>query len=243
MTVSDEGAPEIGQGAPESTGAPEGQAPEFDYRKGYDELRPEYTRTTQELAQAREDLDQFEDLFDALHDPERQAEALAYLGFEPANAGDPATDADLDEFVDPLEAEIKELRATVSDLQHQRQTEAEEQERQAILDMRDEYIGEAISFIEEQTGRTFTEQQERVLGNLAIANETEDGIPDVQTAYNLIYGKEGILEAERSAWIDSKTGAPVAPGGQTSTKLEKPQTSAERARYVDERLAQLERQQ
>lgn len=242
MAIS-EGTPGDGQGAPESTGTPgDGQGQEFDYRQGYDQLRPKFTQTTQELSQAQASLTEYEDLFEALHDPDRQAEALAVLGFEPAAEGAPqGADADLDEFVDPLEAEIKELRGTVDELRSQREQEAEQNEREELLGMRDDYIGQAISFIEEQTGRKFSEKQERVLGNLAIANETDDGVPDVQTAYNLLYGEDGVVELERSNWIDTKTGAFAAPGGR-SAELKKPETASERASYIDERMAQLDRQ-
>jgi hypothetical protein len=142
-----------------------------------------------------------------------------------------------------LEKEIQELRETVSELTSQRELEAERAEQEQLIEMRDSYIGDAIGIIEEQTGRKFSEEQERVLGNLAIANETEDGVPDVQTAFNLLYGESGIVEQERSAWIDTKTGAPLAPGGRPSPALEKPKTASERAAYVDERMRALEGQQ
>jgi hypothetical protein len=228
--------------APESNEAPEGTSQEFDYRQSYESLRPEYTRATQELSQATERLSEFEGLFEALHDPDRQAEALALLGFEPAETGTPNEDL-TEEWSDPLEKEIQELRETVSELTSQRELEAEKAEQEQLIEMRDSYIGDAIGIIEEQTGRKFSEEQERVLGNLAIANETEDGVPDVQTAFNLLYGESGIVEQERSAWIDTKTGAPLAPGGRPSPALEKPKTASERAAYVDERMRALEGQQ
>lgn len=234
---------EIGQGAPE---APAEGEDNFDYRQGYASLRPEYTRATQELSQATESLSEYEALFEALQDPERQAEALAVLGFEPADGTPPGgTDVNTDEWTDPLEEEIRTLRGEVTELRTQRELEDEQREQAELLELRDDYIGEAISHIEEQTKRKFTEKQERVLGNLAIANEDKDGVPDVQTAYNLLYGEEGVVEAERERWIDTKTGAYAAPGGRTAPATKKPSemTSRERVTYLDERMAQMERQQ
>jgi hypothetical protein len=247
MSTSGAGTPgEPGQGAAEVVNAPTGTS-DFDYEGGYNELRPEYTRATQELSEVTGRLSEYEALFEALNDPDRQAEALGVLGFEPAETGAPqgGTDVDTSEWTDPLEEEIKSLKEAVDGLRSQSELEAEQREQNELLELRDDYIGEAISYIEDQTGRKFSEEQERVLGNLAIANEGEDGVPDVQTAYNLLYGEKGIVELERSNWIDTKTGAFQAPGGRSAPATKKPveMTERERVAYLDERYAQMERQQ
>lgn len=111
-----------GQVEPQSTPAPDpGTSQDFDFAHAYNELRPEYTRTTQELGKARESLSEYESWMQALADPSTQAEALAALGFEVDTGSGAAPD---DEFVDPLEQELEQLRAQVSELQGARELEA-----------------------------------------------------------------------------------------------------------------------
>lgn len=230
-------APETGQ-----AGDPSQAGSEFDYQRGYESLRPEYTRATQELSQTREQLTEYEQLFAALQDPTTQAEALAALGYE-LDAGAPGSSAPgPDEFVDPLEEEVRSLREQVAAIDQFRQEQVSTQQEQDLIAMRDQYIGEAISFIEENKNVKFSPKAEEVLGNLAIAMESADGVPDVQAAYEAIYGESGVLETERTAWIDSKRAAAQPPLGTTLPADKRPASRAERINYVDERMRALEDQ-
>lgn len=227
MAFDDQLAPEHG------TSQAQGENNGPDYERSYNELRPEYTRATQELAQVRESLSDYEQLFEALSNPETQSEALAMLGFQ-VDAG--TSQDEVDEFVDPLEQELEALRAQVSELtdaQTSAQAQAEEAE---LIAIRDDYIGETITFIEDQTKSKFSQREEEVLGNLAIAMADENGIPDVQGAYNAIYGNDGVLETRRSQWIQSKTGAFTAPLGSSIPAEHRPQTARDRVNYIDSRL-------
>lgn len=220
------------EGVPPENGQGNTEGNPFDYERGYNELRPEFTRVTQEAAELRGNLTEFEQFFEALSDPEMQRDALAALGIE-LGAG-PSTE-NPDEFVDPLEQRIDQLSGVVNDLKTQRELEAEAEAESEIIAMRDDFIDESISFIEEQTNRKFTQKQESVLGNLAIAMAGDDGVPDVSGAYNTLYGNEGLLEEERTRWIDSKR-AFSAPLGSAIPADQKPKTAAERVAYIDERL-------
>lgn len=234
----DNPAPDTGtSGANENAG----DQPELDYQRAYSELRPQYTRTTQELAQERERLSEYEALFQALHDsdPEVQAAAMEALGLE-LDTGSPATD---DEFADPLEEELQQIRGVVDELRSARELEASEKESQQLTQMRDQYIDEAIDYIRQSTDAKFTDREEEALGNLAIAMEDEQGLPDVQGAYNLLYGDDGVLETNRERWIASKTGAAQAPLGRSLPADQKPQTRAERIAYLDERMRAIDMQQ
>jgi hypothetical protein len=225
-------APEGGQGVEEVDWSVRG--PEI--QRSYDELRPRWTQDTQRLSE-------YEQLFEALSDPEQQAEVLQRLGFELDTGAEPKEDVSLDEFEDPLEKQVQELTETVTELRSARELEAEEREQNELVSLRDDYIGEAIDFIEQETGKKFSEKAEEVLGNLAIQMERDDGVPDVQAAYNVLYGKEGILEDERSGWIQGKTGAVQAPRGSSAPAIKKPQTAGERVQYFDERLRAAEQDQ
>lgn len=229
--IGQEGAPGNGQGANEGE--------TFDYQRGYNELRPEYTRTTQELASMRDKVQDFEQLFDGLHDPdpEVQAAAMAALGLELEQQK-----VDPNVVVDPLERELAELRGQVAHLQSRTAQEDAARQEQTISELRDDYIGEAIGVIEGSLNLKFNDREEEALGNLAIAMVNEQGIPDVQGAYNLLYGEQGAFDAVRQREIDLRLGAGRPPFGTSIPADRKPKTSSERVNYVDERIRALEQQ-
>jgi hypothetical protein len=213
---------------------------QFDYRQGYQQLRPEFTRTTQELSTARQSLSEYEQLFAALQDDELRPQALEALGLELA-AGPESAQQDDDEFVDPLEQELAATRAQVEELMAAREQEASTQAQAEADAMRDNFIDRAIGTIAEGKKMEFSEREQEVLGNLAIAmTDPETGVPDVEGAFTAIYGDEGLLETNRSRWIESKRSAFTAPLGTTIPADRKPQTRSDRVNYVDQRLASLE---
>jgi hypothetical protein len=238
----------IGNEVPVPGGAGQGEAdvsPSVDFERQYNELRPEYTRVTQELSGYRDAVGEYEQLFEALHDPdpEVQAEAMARLGLE-LDTG--SQEEPVDEYADPLEKELQELRGYVDELRSVRELETVQQETEQINGLRDEFIGDVIGIIEDNMKPTygddfrFSEKEEVALANLAISMADAQGVPDVEGAYNLLYGDEGVLEANRSRWIASKTGAFAAPAGTTIPAERRPQTARERAAYIDERVRALE---
>jgi hypothetical protein len=235
-------APESGTSGQESAAQQGNQ--DFDFQRAYNELRPEYTRTTQELSSYRERLSEYEQLFEALHDsdPEVQRAAKEALGLDVETGSPGSTTTTDDEFVDPLEQELQQVRKEVEELRSAREREAAEAEAKALANLRDEYIGEALSFIEDHENVKFSKREEEVLGNLAIAMADEDGVPNVQAAYNQLYGSEGVLEAARERWIASKTNAPRPPVGTSIPADQKPKTKAERIAYMDERMRALDQQ-
>lgn len=238
--MSDLGISHDGGPAPEGGQAPEtGGQPTTDWERQYNELRPEFTRATQERAEAQQRLSEYEAFMEALSDPETQAQALASLGFEM----DTGANRDEDEFADPLEREVEYLRGVVDELRQGRELEAASREEQEILDLRDNFIGESISQLEQAAKMEFDDEEEEVLGNLAIAMSNADGLPDVQGAFEALYGERGILERRRSQWIDSKTAAYAAPWGTSIPSDKKPQTRAERIDFVDQRLRHMDQLQ
>lgn len=228
------------QNAPVQNG--QGEEQNFDYRQGYEALRPEYTRITQEASELRNSLSEYQQLFAGLSDPdpEVQAAAAAALGLELDTGSDNQQPAG--EFDDPLEQTVTALQARLDRIEQARELEAQTQEGQALDAMRDEFIGEAIGIIEQSVNQKFTEREEVVLANLAIAMAGADGVPDVQGAYNSLYGDESFLEDNRQRWMDSKSGAAVPPLGTSIPADKRPQTRSERIAYFDERVAQHENQ-
>lgn len=236
-----------GQGGVEAPGEP-GQG--FDYEHAYSELRPEYTRATQEASQYRERAASYEALFDGLRDPDPEVRAAAMdaLGLEYVEDGPQGAPSAEDEFVDPLEEEVKELRAWREEVQRAREEEAEERENQSLIEARDTYIGEAVSLIEQALSTEahpfeFTPQEDEVLGNLAIQMTGDDGVPDVRGAYNALYGDQGVAEIHWNRRVDRKQGAAQAPLGTSIPAEKRPRTAQDRIAYADQRWADIANQQ
>lgn len=232
-----------GNGQGEPTGAPDnGQG--FDFERSYNELRPQYTQATQRLSE-------YEGLFAALHDPDPaiQAEAAQILGLDfVEDTGAPSGGNDDDEWNDPLESKVAELEEVIQDLRQRSELEASAKEEQELIDLRDNYIGESIGAIEASLSGNgqrfqFSDKEEETLGNLAIAMADQDGIPDVQGAYERLFSAEGIIESRLQQRIESKRNAAIPPLGVTIPADKKPQTAAERRAYIDERWRQLNDQQ
>lgn len=233
-TSGNEGAPESGQGP--------------DYERSYNELRPEYTKATQRLSE-------YESLFAALHDPDPavQSEAMELLGLEYAEdtgapGGKQSTSSEDEEWADPLESKVEELTNLVAELRDRSELEASAREEAETINLRDQYIGEAIGQIENslsQNGQKFKfeEQEEEVLGNLAIAMADDDEVPDVQGAYERLYGDSGIIESRFQQRIESRRGAAQAPAGTTIPAEKRPQTKEERIAFMDQRWQDLADQQ
>ena len=221
---------------------------QFDYEKSYNELRPEFTRVTQELSQAKQAADEYSALFAALQDPETRGQALELLGFE-LETGEPQGGNGPQAYTDPLEEEVTQLRGQVDELRSQRASEQAAREQEQFYSLRNEYIGEVITDIENNLRKngakdfTFSTKDEVALGNLAISMQNEEGLPDVQGAYDTLFGNDGIVESRRQTWIDSKLSAPTPPPISQLPADQRPTDKRSRIAYVDERLAQLERQQ
>ena len=233
----------LNEGAPgEEAGQGEGSQKEFDYKVGYEQLRPEYTRTTQELSSAAERLSEYEEMFDALDNPETRAAALDALGFELDTGVEAGSQREQEEeFIDPLEARLDAAEARVQELEQSHELEATNRENENIIALRDDLIGEEITAIEDhlaksQEGFKFTPEEDEVLGNLAIAMEDDEGLPDVRSAYAALYGDTGVLEINRERWISTKTGAGRAASGRSAASTKKPTTRQGRVEYFDERL-------
>lgn len=231
----------------------EGGDKSFDVNRAYEEIRPAYTRATQDLSEAQGTISQYEELFEALHDPDPEVQAAAYdfLGLEPVTATPetPAGGGNEELWTDPLETEVERLRGAVDTLTSAREADEAAEQDAETRDLRNDFIGESISLIEEALtpegaeAFRFDENEETAIGNLAIAMEDSDGVPDVRAAYELLFGNTGVLEANRQRWIDTKTSAPQAPLGRSIPAVQKPQSAEQRINYVDQRWADLTNQQ
>lgn len=218
------------------------------YKEQYEQIRPEFTRVTQARSEAEQRASEYEDLFTRLQDPEEAAEILAELGYEmdtgteePTGQGEPSSD---DDWTDPLEAQVKELQELAEFIQAEREQEAQSAQEEELLNLRDEYIDNAFEYLASQPGTPeFTDDEQEILGNLAIAMKDEDGVPDVIGAYNRLYGESGILETNRERWISTKNGALPAPLGRSGDSEQRPTNRKERVAYLDARMRALDSDQ
>lgn len=215
------------------------------YKTQYEQLRPEYTRTTQARSAAEERASQYEALFEALNDPEQAPEILRELGYDFDDGSESGQDVEPeDEFADPLEQKVAELEGILDEIQKTRQEEARSAEEESLLNMRDEYIDNAIQYIKSQPGTPALDDDETdILGNLAITMADQEGVPDVIGAYNRLYGDNGIIETNRERWIDTKNGAIPAPLGHSGSSEQRPTNRRERVAYFDSRMRALDAQQ
>lgn len=225
-------APEHSQDQPEppEPPAPEGTSDEpglfderFDPASLPDELRPryrqmqaDYTQKTQSLAEQRQQIEQEQELLNALrsNDPEIQNQALEFLGFEP-------DDDELDEYEEPDD----QLEARLAALEEREQMQAAASEDEAFREQLLDYVDGQFDDLEQSTGRTFTDAEVRAISGLAGAVQDERGLPDVRQAYDLIFSD--VLGDEKSRWIESKQ-APQPGSGRSGT--EAPDLSDEQVR-------------
>jgi hypothetical protein len=195
------------QDAPEASESPEQETPaaepqegssaEVDWQERYANLQPEYTRTTQELAQYRQ-------LIDAARagDPE----ALEFLGY--AAEDDEEED---DDYTDPderYEQRFAELETRIQE------KEAAEQEAELHM-LEAAYVEQELEAIEDQEGNLSDEEKGAIV---ALANQIrdDDGDPDVSTAYELLTNAS---KAAQQRYIKSKRAEKVEIGTAGSEKV------------------------
>jgi len=186
-----------------------------DYESQYKELQSEFTRRSQELSEYRE-------LVEALQNPEQQLEVLRRLGIE-AELED-----NEDDFLDPQD----ELRNRLSTLESEREQERQQREASERLDQEVDHLGTQLTALEKKIGRSFTEEEVALYGQVAANFRDENGMPDANRAHEFI---EGVTQQRFEAYKNSKrVGQPQ--GGVPSTKgldLSDPEA---RARYIAERV-------
>lgn len=215
-----------GQGQPEQT--PEYFSDTFDpaslpdeLRGGYKQMRDAFSQKTQTLAEERQQLREAQEVYEALQDPDKQADALRRLGIE-------LEDDDYeDEVEDPYEARIAALEQRYQQSQESAQQQQLEQAEHA-------FVVDGLQKLQQKTGREFTDEELDTLGHLSTALRDTEGFPDVDAAYERIYAT--VLPNERKRWEGQKD-APQAPQGSASSEVPDLDTPQGRAAHIAARLA------
>jgi hypothetical protein len=212
------------QSAPEGTpDAP----PQIDWEKRYNDLRPQYDRTNQELAK--------------LNDEDYQKQLMAQWGYE---VDEPEPVYEQQDPTAELRQQIAELSEWKNAQEQQRQqaeqldqiTSSVAEQFQSVAPDLDKQTNDPDPAVRESAART----REWITTRALNMNPREDGMPDIQGAVN-----------EYNAWVSEqqqkweqgrkRPRAPhVPPGGQAGTDAPNLDDREARRRHMAEQLAALE---
>ena len=220
--VADESAPDpsgIPDAAPNGTPAQESE--EVDYAQRYNDLRPEFDRRSQELAEMK----QIQEALSGQAGPEAQAAALQRYGSELEADEEP----DEDEYYDDPDSRLERLEMTLE----QQQAEAEAQQ---MAEAENEFLVEGIEALEGQEGREFSEDEIAVLASVARANRTETGAPDLAEAYEHLTAMKNSLQKE---WVESKKANRQPGSGIAAQEAVDMSNPDERVKFMADRMEAL----
>jgi hypothetical protein len=187
---------------PNGTGEAEQAAQaEVDWQKRYADLQPEYTRTTQEVA----DLKRQQELYDVListNDPDTRRMVAEQLGYVLEDEPD-ATEDD-----DPLSAYDRRLAALESQTAEREQQEANDQYAQQVRAAVDERLN--------QLGIDKADQDWVLAYAINALPSNAQGLPDLDGAYAEFQQRE---TARQRAWAQTKRAPHIATAGQAATEV------------------------
>lgn len=200
-------------------GAEEGaatQQQEIDYAKRYNDLRPEFDRTTAKLSQAELREEAYKALLYSDDQDTRQKAAQA-LGIELADDEDDGTQ--YDDPTEALRAEFDQLKQTVTGDRSARQ----EQEQIAALEAAADASMDALKVPEDAELRDW-------LVRYAVASPaTPNGTLDIEAAYKE-FGR--LMDAQKKTWADTKRTHAFSPGGGEGTQAPDLSTHAGRVQHM-----------
>jgi hypothetical protein len=236
--MSDQQAPPVADtpavAGPDQAPGTAQEQPEVNWEKRYQDLQPEYTRTTQQLREY-EERNRLYDLAMTAEDEDTRRQALEALGYEIPEAEDPEPA----EYEDPYE----ELRSRQERLEQQFQ-----QDQQAT---REQIEGQLISELatERLTALGVPEADHDLVLAYAInalpPKQQPPGspvrvLPDVEGAVEFFQAREAERQKE---WAKTKRAPYVASGGSDATQAPQLPPDAnheQRMEYAKRRLMEME---
>jgi hypothetical protein len=189
-----------------------------DYEKRYNDLRPQYDRSNQELSEYRKLVEGI-----GSDDPDVQKASLEAIGLsyqEPEET---------DDEYQALQKRLDKLEQGFTTEQEQRQLEAQ---RQAEID----HLDSQISALEKAEGIELTEAEVKILAATASHHRAEDGMPDVASAYKLLSEVDQPRQERR---VKSKKAAQVQTGTAAAKTFDR-SNEAERVAYMAQKLESFE---
>jgi chromosome segregation ATPase len=206
------------QDTPESapTGTPDQQ---INFEQRYNDLRPQFDRIAQEAAQLRAERERLQ------NDEDYQRELLKQLGYE---IEDPAPAAD------PTAAELAALRQQVTELSGWRDNLTQEQVQAQQLQVLEQSVNEQFKAIPDLDEADREWVEDRALTRIP---PREDGMPDIQAAYQALVERDNRVLTTRAK---KRTSAPrFTPGGKEGTQAPNLDDPEEMLAWQMARLADL----
>jgi hypothetical protein len=219
MPDENQAAPETPDTPPADEAAPTEEtqpSPAVDYESRYNNLRPEFDRKAQRLAELEAEREQW---LQAQQEPEEEGDEYEY---------------DYEDSV--ARQEIAELKALLAQ---------RDQETQQYLAAEREtaFVNTEIERLEKEQQEVvgeFSDDEWETLGVLSERFRKEDGTPDVDRAFEHLFGK--IVKPRREKYVSTKKARKPGSGSAAaqSIDLDDPQVRRE---YMTKQLIELEGQQ
>lgn len=186
--------------------------PVVDYEQRYTNLRPEYDRKSQRLA-------------------ELEAEREQWLASQQPQ--EPEYEDDEYDYEDTVARhEIAQLKALLSKQQ-------EETQHQQAVEREQAFINSEIKVLEAEQEEEFSDDEWNTLGILAERYRTEGGEPDIKVAYEQLFGK--IVKPRREKYVSTKKASRPRSGSPAAQSIDLDDPDA-RKEYMAQKLAELEDQ-
>lgn len=211
----------VAEANPDATTEPDNGTPAVDYQKRYDDLRPQYDRTQNELTQ----LKQWQEA--VLTDEQAQRQLISEWGYA-VEESQPDEDA---AFSDPQVSALEQRLATI-----EAQAQTAESDRQ--LWAAEQHFNTSFQAIASERGSPLTEQEQKAIVGLALTMDAdESGMPPVANAYKEL---QGLYEQQMEQWAKTKrTSHRVSPNGAAGTAQPDMGDKAQRQAWMAQRLADL----
>jgi hypothetical protein len=191
------------------------QPQEPDYRQRYENLQPEYTRTTQELADIKRQNEWYQLLVTST-DPDTQRQAAEALGFDlPDEEPEEVESAEYEDPYADLRQELDELKAW------KEQNTTQEREA-AAFEYLNGHIAQEVSRVGldqlNDKARDWVVSRALALPGIpAPPGAPHDELPNIEAAYQ---EWQDLVTEEQRNWAKVKRGAPyVPPGGQPANEV------------------------
>ncbi len=191
------------------------------YEKAYNEMRADYTRKTQEIAEQRKAAEEWQQFGSMLSNPETQAQALAALGLELEDEeGEP---------LGPDEEMAQRLALLEQDKMQQQEAQQASQEEERTLT----YLGQQLKALEQKEGREFSDEEAEIIAHVALGTPSDTGLPNIDRAYQLLTNSyTGYSERQKKAPRPLGGGRSASKEIDLSTREGKLTAAAEAAEAV-----------
>jgi hypothetical protein len=229
--MSEQAGPDLGaeppavagpEGTPSTAAATEA---EVDWQKRYADLQPEYTRTTQELAELRRQQELY-DLLVSTDDPDTRREVAQRLGYV------------LEESDDAQQSMPEEDPWAARDARLDRIEQALTQRQQAEQDaQRADEVRRHVDTKLDQLGLDKADQDWVLAYAINALPPTDDGMPNVEQAAAIFQERE---DRRQAAWADTKRAPHVTPNGQAASEVPNLDDRQQRWAYMTRRMNEAE---